>query len=199
MVWHLGEVQSFWNEIAAHRLQSPEEADAAVRPPDDALIAWFQDVSRRLSTTLADADPTEPVWTWAPQRDIGFVRRRQAQEAAVHRWDAEAATASPSPIEPVVAADGVDEFLEFMISDEEVADGTESVGLHATDVEADWLIRVSDARLEWTRAPASADVEVRAPASDLLLLVWRRIGPDDVEVVGDRTALARFLDRANLD
>jgi hypothetical protein len=30
-------------------------------------------------------------------------------------------------------------------------------------------------------------------------MLWRRIGPFDLDVAGDRAALARFLGRADLD
>ena len=60
---------------------------------------------------LAAADPTAPVWTWVPDQRAAFWFRRQAQEVAVHRWDAEGAAGTPNVIESTLAADGVDEWL----------------------------------------------------------------------------------------
>jgi hypothetical protein len=59
------------------------------RPDDEALLEWAAERSHELEDALTRADPTDPVWTWAPQQDVAFVLRRQAQEATVHRVDAE--------------------------------------------------------------------------------------------------------------
>lgn len=42
------------------------------------LVDWF-----------AERDPTEPVWTWSPDKSVGFWRRMQTIGAAIHRWDAQ--------------------------------------------------------------------------------------------------------------
>jgi uncharacterized protein (TIGR03083 family) len=202
LVWHLGEVQAFWSEIVDRRLQSPEAVATPVRPPTEDLVAWFRSTSARLRSALEDAAPTDPVWTWASQRDVGFVRRRQAQEAAVHRWDAESAVGSPAPIEVALAADGVEEFLEFMLSPDELAGGRDVIALRATDAAVGWHIVTGGRRLEWSRTDGDdpeADAVVSASASDLDLLLWRRVRPNAVRIQGDRAALERFLARADLD
>ena len=63
------------------------------------------------------ADPATPVWTWATQKNIGFIQRRMCQETAVHRWDAEHAGGRDHSIEPGLAVDGIDEFLDYFIAD----------------------------------------------------------------------------------
>ena len=64
---------------------------------------------------LRTADGTVPVWTWAPQQDIAFIRRHQVQEAAVHHWDAVRAAGGQLAIEAPVAADSIEEFLTFSV------------------------------------------------------------------------------------
>ena len=65
-----------------------------------ALLARCRAGVEHLASTLAAADPAAPVWTWARQKDAGFVIRHQAQETAVHRWDAEHAAGRAFSIEP---------------------------------------------------------------------------------------------------
>jgi hypothetical protein len=55
-----------------------------------------------------------------------------------------------------------------------------SVHLHATDGDGEWFIETGDG-LTWTRAHEKGDVAVRGTTSDLLLLVWGRLGTDAVE------------------
>ena len=74
-----------------------------------------------------------------------------------------------------------------------------SVHLHATDTDGEWLVIEAGDRLAFTRGHAKADAAARGTASDLLLLLWRRRGPGDVEVHGDAAVLDRLLARTDLD
>ena len=113
LVWHITEVHYFWGEIVAGGLQDPEMVPPLERPDGfPALLARFRAGVERLAAVLAAADPAAPVWTWARQKDAGFVIRHQAQETAVHRWDAEQAAGRAFTIDPDLAADSIDEFLE---------------------------------------------------------------------------------------
>ena len=58
---------------------------------------------------------------------------------------------------------------------------------------ATWVVSVRDGTIDLVADAATADVTARAPTSDLLLLLWRRVDPNDVEIEGDRSALERFL------
>lgn len=202
LVHHVGvDVFDFWRQVAERRLQDPSGATEPGRPPDDRLIPLLRENAKRLADVLEDADPTVPVWSWSPRKDIGFIQRRMAQVTAVHRWDGQAAVGAPAAIDRELAADGIDEFLELFITEEDgkLAEGGEAVLLRATDSIDHWLVRVADGRLAFDREPGPADVTAAAPLSDLLLLLWRRVTPADVDVEGDREALERFLARADLD
>jgi uncharacterized protein (TIGR03083 family) len=115
LLWHLTEVQSFWGTIVDRGLQTDEEVGAVAapgRPVDrDAAIALFERVSLHLAVILDATDDDTPVWTWTPNHTVGWVRRRQAQEALMHRVDAELTAGLPSEIDPALAVDGVDELL----------------------------------------------------------------------------------------
>ncbi|HZD79264.1 MAG TPA: maleylpyruvate isomerase N-terminal domain-containing protein [Actinomycetota bacterium] len=200
LTWHLGRVHRHWEERVRLRLQEQAGLTEVERPPHRELVPWFRDGLERLSQALRGADPGERIWTWARQQDVGFVRRRMAQETVVHRVDAQLAAGSFEPIEPVLAADGVDEFLDVMLGEDEerLREGTETIHLHATDIEAEWLVEVADGRLTNRHEHGRGEAAARASASGLLLLLWRRIAPDRVEVLGDRSVLRRFLARADL-
>jgi uncharacterized protein (TIGR03083 family) len=203
LVWHLGEVHLFWRTIAGERFDDWRKAEALKpeRPADDGLLAWYRAGADETVRVLTDADPAEEVWTWASQKDIAFIIRRMAQETAVHRWDAEDTAGNTWGIEPAIAIDGIDEFFEHFFSNdrEEFANESESVHLHCTDVEGEWLVRVDGTEITVTKGHAKGDAAARGTASDLLLLLWRRITPDKVDVVGDAAALDRFLSRCSLD
>jgi uncharacterized protein (TIGR03083 family) len=115
LLWHLSEVQWFWATIVEDRLQSPAGLEAPERPADHgALVGLFAAQSARLHGVLAAADPAERVYMWAPDKTVGYIRRRQAHEALVHRLDAELVTGQVTAFDPDLAADGVLEVLEVM-------------------------------------------------------------------------------------
>ena len=202
LVWHLTEVHYFWGTIVADRLADPEKVPPLPRPEGfPALLARFRSGVVRLAEILAAADPATPVWTWARQQDAAFVIRHQAQETAVHRWDAEQAAGRTFTIDPPLAADSIDEFFEHTAAGrrEEVLPVAGSVHLCATDIAADWTVGEDDAgALVVERGHRRGDAAARATASDLLLLLYRRLDPTAVEVFGDAGVLQRFLARTDL-
>jgi uncharacterized protein (TIGR03083 family) len=200
LVYHVGDVYWSWRAVVEGRRTESASGEFASRPQDDGLLAWAAEEAQLLAHVLANTDPHTPVPTWAPQKDVAFVQRRMAQETAVHRVDAELAAGFRRPIPPDLAADGVDEFLAFFLPDEPeaLAGPGESVHLHATDSGDEWLVTVRDGAVTTEREHAKGDVAVRAPVSDLLMLLWRRVPSGDVEVLGDGTALDRFLSRTSL-
>jgi uncharacterized protein (TIGR03083 family) len=193
LVYHLYGVQYFWRRIVSERLQ-PDQIDYPARPADRALIEAFRAGTEQLVTVLGTADPATPVWTWAPQKDAGFVIRHQVQEAAVHRWDAENAVGVAAPIEPPVAIDSIEEFLTFSTN----ADATPlraSVALEATDGDTTWLIEDAPGGLRWRRGDGASESRLHGTASDLLLWLYGRTPSDDL-VSGDPAVLDRL--RAHL-
>jgi uncharacterized protein (TIGR03083 family) len=202
LVYHLGEVHYFWGQIAERRLSAPDDVETPARPPDDELVDWARAQAEHLQEVLAAADPAVAVWTWAAQQDIAFIQRRMAQETAVHRWDAQSAAGEAGPIDAAIASDGVDEFLTHMLPDARTDRPpiSGSVHLHATDTPGEWLVREEDGGgLTVTAEHTKGDAAVRGPASDLLLVLWRRKGLDEVEVLGDRSVAERLVGHTNLE
>jgi uncharacterized protein (TIGR03083 family) len=165
-------------------------------------VARFRSGVEWAAGVLAAADPATPAWTWARQKDAAFVIRHQAQETAVHRWDAERAAGRSFTIDPALAADAIDEFFTHTAGArrEGAAPAGGTVHLHAVDTTGEWTIsEAAGGALAVERSHRHGDAAVRATASDLLLLLYRRIGPEAVEVHGDTGVLERFLARTDLD
>jgi uncharacterized protein (TIGR03083 family) len=207
LVWHTGEVLWFWADVVEHGWDDPSPYQEPERPGDEgALLDWYRSAVARAHRVLTDVDPTTPVWSWATEdATAAWVIRRVAQELAVHRWDAESATAGGSnTIDAELASDGIDEFLDFFTgrphADAAPLQGT--VHVHCTDVDGEWLIdepTPGDGPLHFTREHAKGDVAVRGPASDLLLVLWRRRPLEGLDVIGDEAVAARLVRRAKLD
>ena len=198
LVYHLGEVHRFWTFIVDRRATSPDDYQEPARPDDEDLLAWYRDGLTRVHEVLAAADPATPVWTWSRQNDVAFVQRRMAQETAVHRWDAQLAAGGPSPIDPDLAIDGIDEFLDHFV--DPPGDGaTGSVHLHAGDAPGEWW--VAPGKEGWTieREHRKGDAAIRGSASDLLLALWRRVDRPALDVVGDEAVADRFLGLSDLE
>ncbi len=212
LVWHLTEVQWFWGSIASGPiLDSAEietvEADKPPRPESyPELLALFDTARQRLSAAVADGPDDTPMWSWAAEQTLGFTRRRQAHEALIHRVDAELTARVPvEPLDPGLAADGIDEVLTVMWGLPDWADFTPGGGVIAiqtTDTGHTWLVELG--RMTGTSTysgktydePAAAvlarscepDARVRGTASDLDQWLWNRASLG-IERSGSESAL----------
>ncbi|WP_448628680.1 maleylpyruvate isomerase family mycothiol-dependent enzyme [Geodermatophilus sp. URMC 64] len=188
LVWHLTEVQHFWGWIVRTRAQDPSAYPEPQRRPDDELLGFLAASSAELETALDGAEPAEPVWTWAPRRDVAFVLRRQAQEAVVHTADVEQVLGELRPIPADVGLDGIDEWLEVFVPGvlpEGPPAGAHPVVLHAVDADA-----------ERTLFPGTRPFPIAAltgNAGDLLLALWHRLPMEVLTVDGDPAQAAAMI------
>jgi hypothetical protein len=77
------------------------------------------------------------------------------------------------------------------------------VHLHCTDVPGEWTLYTDTdtdtdtdtgaPAFRLVREHAKGDCALRGTASDLLLVLWRRLPVERVDVVGDAEVAARFL------
>lgn len=181
----------------------PEGEDAA------ALDAWLAAGVEQAVAALREAGPDTEVWTWAPVQRTGFWSRRMAHETVIHRADAALAAGAAFEVEPEVAADCLEEWLqigELPVFAERFAERQgdlfgpgRSLHLHATDtppeLNAEWFLDLSGERFTHRRAHEKAAVALRGPMTDVLRVVYRRLPADSdrVEVLGDRALLDRWL------
>jgi uncharacterized protein (TIGR03083 family) len=190
LVWHLSEVQHFWAWVVRTQAPDPSTYVPPARRPDDELLGFVAATSADLETVLAGADPATRVWTWAPQQDVAFVLRRQAQEATVHTVDVEQVLGDVRPIPTDVGLDGLDEWLEVMVPGGP-PEGAHPVVFHAVDADA-----------ERTLFPGSRPFPIAAltgTAGDLLLAVWRRVPLEVLTVDGDGLQAAAMIDLISLE
>jgi uncharacterized protein (TIGR03083 family) len=188
LVWHLAEVQHFWAWVVRTRATAPAGYPEPARPADDDLPGWAGEQTRELVDALSRAEPTDRVWTWAPQQDVAFVLRRQAQEATVHRVDAEQVLGAVTPVPTDAGLDGLDEWLDVMVPGALPGGppaGAGPVVLHATDTGA--------RRTLFGTAGGPPVATLSGPAGDLLLVVWRRLPLSAVSVDGDADRAAALL------
>ena len=215
LLWHLTEVQLFWGAIVAGRLDDPQAADAAApdRPDSGAALAeLFTTASADLADALATTPPDTPMWMWnLDGRHAGYVARRQAHEALIHRIDAELTAGRRTPVDAALATDGIDEVLSVM-------HGPASWGtvlpagpvgrVQTSDTGARWDIRVGQFRgtdpesgksyfepvIQILDGGDDPDFVLTGTAVALDTALWNRAPLRDLDVSGDRSAFGALAD-----
>jgi uncharacterized protein (TIGR03083 family) len=201
LVEHTGYVHRHISErLRRKSIEQDPPLDVEEAPSDDAgLIEWYGRGLTTLEQLLRELPVDSPAWTWwPPDNSAGFWRRRMALETAVHRWDADNATGTAAAIDPELGADGVDEFLDIHMQEDggEAYGGVEgTVHLHRTDGEGEWILPLIKGETPRARrGHERGEAAVRGNGSDLLLFVWRRKGPSDVEILGDEALVTSLWD-----
>jgi uncharacterized protein (TIGR03083 family) len=215
LLWHLAEVQWFWGTIIREGVDGAAAGTLApARPPDRAaLMRFYLTASGDLGTALAGVPPETPAWTWADDKTVGFIRRRQAHEVLIHRVDAElTAGHRRSRMDPALSADGVDEALRIMYGGDLpewgkfAADAAGTLRIQAADTGDSWLVTLGqfsgtdpddqkayDQRGILAAADdqgADAAATVRGTADDLDCWLWHRPADTPLERSGDLSVLA---------
>ena len=194
LVAHLGETH-LWAEHAV-RVGDPDAPEPSPPRHDRiALRAWYAEAAAVLLATLRATNPDTACWTFGLHpRTARFWFRRQAQEAAMHRWDLAAAVGRDVGYPNSLAADGVDEVVGFFfprqVRLQRIAPLQRSLAVRAEGLGRRVLTG------DGIRAGVGpADAEVSGRADVLLLLLWNRIGLDDprIRLTGDRTAAVSVL------
>jgi hypothetical protein len=157
-------------------------------------------------------------WSWhAEGRSIGWVRRRQAHEALIHRVDAELAAGDRTPLPGDLAADGVDEILRFMLDVHPLQpwavfepDGTTAV-IALDDGSPSWAMSLGRFRGTSPTSGNTYDLAalelvddgvadphavIRGEAADIDLWLWGRGAVDRLRVEGDPGVADRIRETA---
>ena len=193
---HLGRIHRWVTRIIVDQAtdRGPHWSEAQA-PPVERRLEWFEQGVAPLADALLAAGPSVELWTWTPDKSSGFWARRQANETAVHRWDAQLAAGATQPIERNLALDGIGEFfalIPFWPWADRVRGSGETLHFHCTDGAGEWLARLTPDGVVVTAEHAKGDVAARGTASDLLLFLYGRVPAHDLEVFGDSSLLGRW-------
>ncbi len=215
LLWHLATVQRWWAEVLTARPAKPEDVEPPRPESYDGLLASYDEWSRHLADVLEAADPADAAWNWSDDHTVGFILRRQAHEALIHRVDAELAAGTGSDVDPVLASDGVHEVLAVMYGGcppwGRWEPGEGLVRVDATDTGEEFWVRfgifsgtdpdsgtsyADEEDFHVVPAPDDAEVEpdvvVDGPAAALDLWLWSRGDDSAISVAGDEATYARF-------
>lgn len=189
---HLGGAHRWALAALAQPPDTPPDESRLVGPPDgadaEAMRSWFAEGATQLLRALRETDPAAPAWAFGPRdgRVAAFWVRRMTQETAVHLWDGQSAVGAPGGLDAPLAADGVDEVVRMFVPRQvhlrRIAPIEQAVRLRATDTGDQWVIGEGE--------PVG---EVAAPASDLLLLLWKRVPVEAATLGGDESAVRAVL------
>ncbi|MFI1376690.1 maleylpyruvate isomerase family mycothiol-dependent enzyme [Streptomyces longwoodensis] len=211
---HVGALQRWFCVLLSRRVQEvPRDRDVELGLPEDvrAYADWLTAGVPAVAAVLRDTDPGAAMWTWGADPLARFWARRMLFETLVHRVDAERAVGRDADVDPELAADGVDEFLvnlpyaglfapgvtELRGDGEVLAFGCTGAGGAAGE---EWRVRLEPDGFRPVAGggsgPGAADsAAVRAPAADLLLLLYGRRSYREpaFEVSGDTGLLDRWF------
>lgn len=187
---HVGGFTGFWTHI----LCEAGGRDTTPYPPmpaDGDVADWYATLGRYLVDELTATPADAAAWTWLPaDQSARFVARRCANELAVHRFDAQTVSGSTTPIDPALAADGIEEIFMLVNARDGPRDGSgRSLHLHSTDRDDEWTIRMGPDGLDVRREHARADLALVGAVSDLELTLYQRPAIGPVEQHGDPRVL----------
>jgi uncharacterized protein (TIGR03083 family) len=164
----------------------------------DKCASWYETGVAELLDALAATDPDALVWNWsadhpAPAR---WWFRRMAHETTSHRWDAQNAVDKAEDINAELAADGIDEYLDFVVQwlRSEPIEGFEGCfSLTPTDRPDAWHLHLASDKLDRSD-DAKTQATINAPVSDLYLWLLGRASVDSPQfnVEGDPLVVAKW-------
>jgi uncharacterized protein (TIGR03083 family) len=209
LVKHTGIVHRWVTLIVSNRSGEPvsqRDVEAGLPALETAYPGWLADGAAPLIAALRGAGPDEAVWALDAEPRSGWWARRMLHETTVHRADAQFAVGELPDVDPVVAADGIEEFLAFLPTARRPRDhlgslpAGKSLHLHATDTDGEWLIRFADGTVTWSRSHEKATAAVRGPVAALLLFTYGRLEPtaESLTVFGDSSVLDAWREKTAL-
>jgi uncharacterized protein (TIGR03083 family) len=208
LITHVGRAHRWATAIVTARSAEPipfrEIPDGKLPADEREHGGWLRGGAAGLLDAVSAAGDDQ-VWTHLGPGPAGYWARRMAHETAVHRADGQIALGQRPRIDPVIAADGIDEWLGFLAEPGEGEDRPpldalygKVMHLHVTDegvAGGEWMIRFAREGIAVEPGHGQGDVAVRGPASDMLLVLMRRLPASDpsVQVLGDAALLDVLL------
>jgi uncharacterized protein (TIGR03083 family) len=164
------------------------------------FAAWYRDIGAAMHADLAAHHPGDPCWNFSgTNQTVGFWPRRQMNEINVHAFDAALAARSEFAVQPVEAADGIDEIL-LMLGPRLALRGiaptlTAPITISPSDIDASWTVLPprEGGYAEVTDDTTGSVATLSGPASDIYFAMWNRLPYDRVTVTGDTDVAAAYL------
>ncbi len=204
LIRHTGRVHRWVERIirtrATERLDQ-QSVDATLPGDVGQYGDWLAAGADALTQVMREAGADAACWAYGPDQHVRWWARRGTHETILHHADLVLALGREPDLDPEESADGIDEFLAFLphgrrtkASMAELPASGETLHLHATDSEGEWMIRLAPGGMTWERGHGKGDVAVRGPVADLLLFAYGRYSPDHprLEIFGDPDLLATW-------
>ena len=200
LVEHVGQIHRWVAAMVSTKATSRLDRERQPSAPklERQLMAWYREGAGALLEVLKAAGEGTPVWNWSSEPQVSaFWDRRMAHETAIHRWDAQSASRTPTDIVPELAVDGIDELVTVFVpryskGSPDPADLGGTLGIACDDVPGEWLVRLAGTESTATRGSADGDAVVHGRASDVLLFLYNRVAVSRVAVRGDESIVQRW-------
>jgi uncharacterized protein (TIGR03083 family) len=150
-----------WVTDALDRTDMPPFAEQPAAGGAQEIAAAYAAVGEAMTRRMRALPPDHACWTFDPTRQVAsFWYRRQMHELAVHRWDLD-----PHEMDEPIAADGVDEALDFFLP--------RMLKAGRATLPGGTLELVSPTRT-WTVGSGEPVARAEGSAGELLLALWGR-------------------------
>ncbi|GAB2768467.1 maleylpyruvate isomerase family mycothiol-dependent enzyme [Amycolatopsis magusensis] len=214
LVDHVGATQRMVTMLVGERMTDPSAAFAGyTAPPADSAEwrAWLNDGAAEAKQAFESVADDTPVWDPSgADAGVRFWSRRLFGEISVHRADAAATLDKSYELAPEPAVAAIEDWLDTLTSRgywenrpdfaNALRGSGQTLHFHATDAPGEWLARREPDMVALERTHAEADVTVRGPAADLLLVLSRRrpLGAvTTLEIQGERALLDLWIEHMN--
>lgn len=204
---HVGRAHRWAAEIVATRsaefIEFRSVPDGRSPAGADGQSLWLTAGANRFIDAVRAAGD-DLVWAFTNLRPAGFWARRMANETLVHVADVQLAVGDAVDIPADIAADAIDEWLTVMSPLNDGGNDLASilpagtamqVRVNGSRAAREWLVRHGSDGVRVLPGPGSGDVTLAGPATDVLLVLMRRIPvtTPSVLVSGDPSLLDRWL------
>ncbi|MFG3055934.1 maleylpyruvate isomerase family mycothiol-dependent enzyme [Kitasatospora sp. NPDC048239] len=204
LVGHVGQEHRWAAELVRRRAQlpvpDPQEADPG---SPGGWARWLREGVEELVGAIRRTGADTPLPTFIGPRPAAFWLRRVLSDTCVHHYDAALATDTAFAIAEDLAADVIAEHLDLLSTPAfaairpavaELRGHGERLGFRPASAEG-WTVTRTPEAVRWERGPVDADVVASGAVADLMLLLSRRLPPDNdrVAVTGDRPLLDHWL------
>lgn len=217
LILHLGVVHRLVARVIDERMQQPPErgdwpwlelaeewrgwlppARAPQRSVPAGLLDWFHDAAADLQERFRTTGPGVQVWTWSADHTVGFWKRMQAIEAAVHRWDAENAVGAAQTLDAALATDAIEQTFEVMSPMRRTVGKAppghgERFLFERSDGPGRWVVQFDGDAVLLGTLDGHYDFQISGTASDLALFLWQRAVTGKLDVQGDTSLLSRYF------